>query len=173
MLKDLRYIELLSNRSYHNLDEEGVQTDPENIIANGAHSLTYRLKRLLEKKDLRINRSKHVYDHAFLEEVDSIEWAGPIRWFRGSLQVLHGSEIFPPERELLAFHRPVKDMDYPPHLLPIVFEDMMKYGYLLPNWIPLLSRVMCLEDVSVRNSSLAAIQQYQPYARDCVFKWKT
>ena len=38
----------------------------------------------------------------------SINWAGPVRWFRGTLQIVKGSPEFPPGHEVLIFHRPEK-----------------------------------------------------------------
>lgn len=88
-------------------------------------------------------------------------------------QIVHGSAIFPPGRELLFYHRPTKDFALPIKAKDAVFEDLMKYGYLLPNFIPLLSRTMCLGgSLTKTNSTLSALQQYKPYHDDCIEKYK-
>jgi hypothetical protein len=46
------------------------------------------------------------------------------------------------------FHRPTKEFDlYETHSHKVAMEiedDMIQYGYLLPNWIPLLTRHICI-----------------------------
>jgi hypothetical protein len=49
-----------------------------------------------------------------------------------------------------------------------LFADMMKFGYLLPNWIPLSTRFAC-RDADYK-PSLAMMNKYTPYAAHC-FKW--
>jgi hypothetical protein len=61
----------------------------------------------------------------------------------GSLQIIHGSPAFPPGRELLFYHRMEKNINFPDHIKDEIFRDMMQYGYLLPNWVPLLTRYIC------------------------------
>lgn len=60
-----------------------------------------------------------------------MDWAGPVRWFRGSLQVIHGSPEFPPGRELLFFHRPTKNLNIPSQYAVSVFQDMMEFGKII------------------------------------------
>jgi hypothetical protein len=87
MFQDNLYVQLLANQSYHNLDEEGGQIEPEFIIDGGKHAISHYILRHADSSKYPLNRGKDWQDHCFLDEGDSISWAGPIRWFRGSLQV--------------------------------------------------------------------------------------
>lgn len=121
---------------------------------------------------------------------DTNDWSGPVRWFRGSLQVVHGSPEFPPGRELLFFHRPSSSINFPSALLENIQKDMMTYGnvclcylihprlsifnagYLLPNWIPLFSEHMCFPETNLYPSTTESLKQYRPYGHDCLKTWK-
>jgi hypothetical protein len=84
-LIDPMYVQLLRNKTYHNLDEIGTQTKAENIVNSGFHAIGYaHVKASRRRKfDLRGNRGKHEYDNAYIEQEDSVRWAGHVRWFRG------------------------------------------------------------------------------------------
>ena len=92
---------------------------------------------------------------------------GPVRWWRGSLQIIHGSPQFPPGRELLFYHRPHKNIDFPEKLAAEIFEDMMTYGYLLPNWVPLLTRYMCRKAGTTQNDPMKTMEEYKPFDKEC------
>lgn len=172
MFRDNLYVQLLANKTYFNLDEAGTAIPGENVIDNGYHSIAELIIQAADRAKIKLNRGKDWHDHCFIEEVDSLQWAGPVRWFQGSLHVIHGSPYFPPNRELLFFHRPERGWDYPSPIYPFFIEDMIKYGYLLPNWTPLLSRVMCLDSLPQTNSTLSALREYKPYQNNCIAKWK-
>jgi len=46
-------------------------------------------------------------------------------------------------------------------------QDMIKYGYLLPNWIPLLTRFICPQEATTWSSTSVSLDLYQPYKKDC------
>jgi len=67
-------------------------------------------------------------------------------------------------RELLCFHWPLKhhitafSIDYRQEII----EDMKKYGYILPNFIPLFTRHICHNVYHINN-----ISHYRPYRHTC------
>jgi hypothetical protein len=82
-LDDKKYVPLLQNISYHNLDEGGTQTKKEWVIDRGQHSISEIQKRRLNKMGPQVmNRSGDWKDHCFLDAGDAGSWAGPIRWWR-------------------------------------------------------------------------------------------
>lgn len=87
MFQDPLYIPLLANKTYHNLDEEGGQIEPKDIVDGGRHAISHYILGYSDSNHKPLNRGKDWQDHCFLDEGDSVTWAGPIRWFRGSLQV--------------------------------------------------------------------------------------
>ena len=101
---------------------------------------------------------------------DSNDWAGPVRWFRGSLKIIHGSPEFPPDRELLFYHRPHKELDFPATLAEEIFKDMVTYGYLLPNWVPLSTRYMCRQAGVGWGNPMVEMHKYHPYDPSCFGK---
>ena len=165
--EDELYVPLLANHSYHNLDEGGTQVDPKNVIDNGLHSISEIQKRHITRIQGTFNRAAIWKDHCFIDQGDSNDWAGPVRWFRGSLQIIHGSPEFPPGRELLFYHRPQKSLDFPEQLKADIFEDMMTYGFLLPNWVPVLTRYMCRKAGVSQKSAMQTMDAYEPFRTDC------
>lgn len=110
---------------------------------------------------------------------------GPVRWFRGDMQVwtsltqflinyslsdicclltkqvVLGSYATAPERELIMFHRPLKKQylkDVPQRSRAKVTKDMIKYGYFLPNFIPMHTRFVC-RDIPLLDN----VSKYAPY----------
>ena len=110
------------------------------------------------------------YRYSYITAFFLFMTTGPVRWWRGSLQIIHGSPQFPPGRELLFFHRPHKVIDFPEKLAAEIFEDMMTYGYLLPNWVPLLTRYMCRKAGATQNDPMKTMQEYRPFDKDCFGK---
>jgi hypothetical protein len=45
------------------------------------------------------------HDHLYLEKLDSVQWAGPVRWHQGTLLTVRESDEFPAFRELMYYHR--------------------------------------------------------------------
>lgn len=154
----------MTNISYFNLDEAGVQTQKDLIIDEGRHSIASMMLDYTHKNHIPLNRGIDWQDRKFYDEGDCLDWIGPVRWHRGSLQIIHGSPEFPPEKEVMFFHRPYFAMNIPESIRFSVFEDMMIYGFLLPYWIPLSSRYMSPFPLHhERNSTLKALVDYKPY----------
>ena len=161
-MQDPLYVPLLFNNTYHNLDEGGTQVDSKNVVDRGMHSISEIQKRFMGGLPGGIwNRASVWQDHCFIDQGDSNDWAGPVRWFQGSLQIIHGSPEFPPGRELLFYHRPHKVIDFPVLLAEEIFNDMATYGYLLPNWIPLLTRYMCRKAGATYDDTMKSMENYK------------
>jgi len=165
-MNDELFVPLLRNKTYHNLDEGGAQTDAENVFEGGKHAISWIQKTYVTKNDLKFNYGQIWQDHCFYDQGDSLDWAGPVSWVRGVLKVQKGSDYFPPGRELLFYHRPERKFFVPPHIRTPLLHDMFQYGYLLPNWIPLLTRFIC-KSVSTPNDNVKSMHAYHPYAEDC------
>lgn len=58
-------------------------------------------------------------------------------------------------------------------ILTLIFKadeiehDMIKYGYLLPNWIPILTRFICPQEATAWKKTTESLDTYQPYKKDC------
>ena len=68
------------------------------------------------------------------------------------------------------YHRPTKIINIPPAIINDVFQEMMKYGYLLPNFVPLLTRFMCKKAGTSTHETLATMHKYKPYSKECFGK---
>ena len=167
-MQDPLYIPLLQNLTYHNLDEKGTQINREYVVDEGRHSISEIQKRYIGF-NVSANRAESGNDkeHIFSDPGESLTWAGPVRWWQGSLQIIHGSPEFPAGRELLFYHHPETRIDFPDGLRDEIFEDMMKYGYLLPSLIPLLTRYIC-KTAGVNSASLKeSMHAFKPYDPSC------
>lgn len=163
MLDDPIYIQLLANKTNHNLDEDGKVISSHKVFNEGKHSLYPKILTVITEKKVQLNRGSHRYDRRYIEDEDSLRWAGIISWFRGTLKIIHSSQYFPSGREIMLYHRPEKRINYPTSMFNLIFDDMIKYGYLLPNWIPLSTRFMCLDDLNYSNSTVNSLLSYKPY----------
>lgn len=182
------YIPLLQNKTYHNLgevlylvidlnltlplrlaylDEAGDQIEKRNVFEDGRHAIAGKIMGWADNNQKPLNRGQDWKDHCFIDDVDCADWAGAVRWFRGSLQIIHGSPEFPPGRELMFFHRPLKSVDFPDKFKEQIFDDMMTYGFLLPGWFPLMSQYMCLPESNKQESTVDLLKSYQPYSPHC------
>jgi hypothetical protein len=167
-MQDPMYVLLLKNQTYHNLDEGGMQTKPENVFDRGVHSISSIQKTYRIAHNLEFNRGLDWRDHCFYDPGDTASWAGPIVWFRGSLKVIHGSPYFPPGRELLFFHRMEGKIDgFPEAIRRDLIQEMIQYGYLLPSYVPLLSSHMCRMPEVTSALGVEALHKYHPYAPEC------
>ena len=104
----------------------------------------------------------------FVEKIDAIHWAGPVRWFQGTLKIIHAYENFDAFREIMYYHR-ADDFD----ITPIekinrneIVADMIEYGYLLPWFIPLLTRFICPKTTTTKYQSdfMTEANNYRPYS---------
>lgn len=167
--KSAKYVSLLTNKAYHNLDESGTQCSPKNVIDNGEWAMSNLIDNYAKEMNVRLNKGKHWKDHCFYDAGDAYEWAGPVVWFNGSLKVLHSSAEFPAGREILFFHRVGgPDLDIPQNFQDELFKDMMHFGYLLPSFIPLSSRYTSTLSKEKSSTSTNAWNDYFPFKK--VFK---
>ena len=61
-------------------------------------------------------------------------------------------------------------IEFPQRVVAEIEDDMITYGYLLPNWVPLLTRHMCgPNDASATwwQPTTKALDNYRPYALTC------
>eukprot|EP01041_Mallomonas_annulata_P012361 gene12361-26006_t len=164
-LNDPRFVVLLKNITYYNMDEFGKATNEGYLEAS--HSISDIQDRELPRLHKKINEATW-RDKLMMEYVDTLEWAGPALWQHGSIKVIKGSPEFPPGREILCYHRPERDLngfESFPTLAGPLFEDMISYGYFLPHWIPVISRFSCLPNNWL--STLHAWGEYSPYSEKC------
>jgi hypothetical protein len=167
-LSDPLYVVLLKNSSYHNLDEGGNQVNKKNVFDGGRHSISQLQKNFLDAHKARMNRNKHWMDFPWLDQEACRVYAGPVSWMQGSLKTMHGSQWFPPGRELLFFHRPESRFQLPRKHKEAILNDMKENGFLLPSWIPLLTRFICTKSISYSVvNSLSAMHGYKPYKENC------
>ena len=128
-------------------------------------------KSLMNKHGMSAYYGPSINDRLFVEKIDSINWAGPVVWSRGSLKLVHASEEFEAFREIMYYHR--ADDFYIAPLKKInrteIIEDMIEYGYLLPFFIPLLSRYICKKSTTTNYASnfVTEFNKYAPYSSTC------
>lgn len=94
----------------HQLDEfsrKGIHSNVtmDQIIQKATDNGNNNNKQPQSQSQLTVSRGLHWKDKLWLEADGSHTWAGPVRWFQGSLQIVHASPEFPAGRELLIFHR--------------------------------------------------------------------
>jgi hypothetical protein len=170
-------LELLKDPSYNNLDESGLNSYPNAPATtknNGKASIASILQSYLSSKDqAAMVATGREHDRIFVDEDDCFAWSGPIRWFRGTLATIQSWKVWQSEHELLYFRHASPDhLDYAEEMRSLIFDDMILYGYILPNWIPLLSRFQCRKAGADRiSSSLSAVERYHPYHKECMEKW--
>jgi hypothetical protein len=170
-LQDDKFVELLQQLCYFNLDELGT-ANPQCVYDGGYHSMTHIHSRYAHRHNFTIPRGANPNDAFYIESHESIRWAGNARWFQGSLQIIHASVDFPAGRELMYYHRPTKEFDLPEHLHDIMFKEMIKYGFFLPNFIPMSSQVMCWKAGTEHlMTAHTAMTYFRPYRRECFLTW--
>jgi len=112
-------------------------------------------------------------DRLFIEKIDSVRWAGPVRWFEGSLKTVHKTNEFSHFREIMYYHR-ADDFNIKPLKInrTELIEDMLEYGYLLPYFVPLLTRYICPKMTTNNYASnfQSEINNYRPYQSTCFNK---
>jgi len=172
-----KYVSLLAENIYHNLDEGGTQIDQANVVEGGKYSIDQTQRQVLKDKfNAHYHSGKNPFDHMFVDDVDVRTWAGLVVWHMGSLKIIRGSKYFPPGRQVLFFHsrgstttwsRPTQvefaGKEY--------FEDMVTYGYYLPSYTPLHSRFMCQSHESGGFQKWSHdFHEYKPYDSMCFAK---
>jgi hypothetical protein len=172
-LSDPVYVPLLQNKTYHNLDEMGIQIDAKNVVDGGEHSMfsleqrsPQGLKWAQEQKMDMLNRGKNPQDTLFIGSGE-YEWAGHTVWSHGSLKIPGGSPDFPPGREIMFYHVRKMDLNYGPNVQAGVIADMIKYGFLLPSFVPLVSRFACRPKGKSGIESMQDLYDYKPFDKSC------
>lgn len=171
---DPKYVPLLKSIHYNNLDELGVLTD--HAIDGGHHSINAIVNRLHDKDPVKYNypHSNHFYDHMFLEmyQTYGVNPIPLVVWHEGNLNVIQSRLAHQAGRDVLYVHRvPSLPSSLPRSIKFEVIEDMIKYGYILPNWIPLLTRHICtLPYLSSDRDGSGMLFSYHPYNISCFSK---
>ena len=173
---DPLYVSLLQNQTYHNLDETGLFTPPGQTQYRHTsmnHFVKRKIQSSQQEQPYRMNHGIRPDDNIYMEmKVIYMRQDIPlVSWVRGNLHVVHHRLGFAPGRPLLFTHRMlnIPFPQLPPHRRQEVVQDMAEYGYLLPNWIPLLTRHMCRDHYVVGGGGGGVHQfyEYYPYNRTC------
>ncbi|CAE7769855.1 unnamed protein product, partial [Symbiodinium microadriaticum] len=172
-LSDPLYLELLRNQTYHNLDETGGYTPPtqRRYMDVSINQKVQLLAHSSQASHFRVNRGLHPSDNIHLEmKIVYPDQDIPVAsWVHGSLRVVHRRLGFAAGREVLFAHRMlnIPFPQLPPSKREEVLQDMIAYGYLLPNWIPLLTRHMCRQHYVSSQSRHHQLYEYYPYNISC------
>jgi hypothetical protein len=164
-LTDDKYVPLLTNVTYRNLDETGGFVNPEDRVDDGAHSM-FQIEQNCEKclefknKGNHFNHGKNPDDTLFIG-IGEYDWGGHTVWQSGSLTMPAGNKVFPPGRELMFYHVRRTQFEVDPALRHGLVEDMITYGYTIPHFFPLYTRYACRQHSSLK------METYQPFAKDC------
>jgi hypothetical protein len=172
-LTDPKYVPLLQNKTYHNLDEMGIQLDPQYVVDGGDHSM-YTLEQAAPEalkwkeatKEDVFNRGKNPQDTLFIG-AGEFEWAGHTVWSHGAMKIPGGSPDFPPGRELMFYHVRKTPLEYDDKVRKGIIADMIKYGFLLPSFMPLFSRFACRPKGHSGIEGMTDIYEYKPYDTSC------
>ncbi len=168
------YVSLLANKTYHNLDETGAYTPP-NQVQYKEFSMNFIVHHMLRnsykqrgggrgqgyikqirgeqvsdegrQQQYRMNKGIHSNDniHVEMKVIYHNQNIPLVSWVHGHLRIIHKRLGFPAGRDILFSHR-MLNIPFPqlPHnKRKQMLQDMLMYGYLLPTWIPLLTRHMC------------------------------
>jgi hypothetical protein len=174
------YVTLLANKTYHNLDETGGYTPPaqQQYKASSMNAIVHRLSKQRDPKTgqlmYRLNRGQHPKDNIHIEmKIIYLNQDVPVvSWVAGHLRVVHRRLGFEAGRDILFAHRMlnIPFPQLPPDRRREVLEDMETYGFLLPNWVPLLTRHMCRQHYKASASPHNQLYDYYPYDANCFGK---
>ena len=164
---DPKYVELLQNITYRNLDENGIFLNSDVVVDGGSHAMMSleqncpKCKEYINIHHEIYNRGKNPQDTLFLGEGESSDWAGHHVWTRGTLSLPAGSVDFPPGRQMMFFHVRRMELKFDEDVRKGIIEDMLTYGYTLPSFVPLFTRFAC------RTTQTYELDNYQPYEKSC------
>ena len=146
------FLSLLTNVTNFNLDEVGMYTPDR---TNHKLAIHWVLKRFLRDHDMEWNGHDEGWTwplgpkcprgFVFLDEEMVLRKEcslGPALWMRGSLRLVEPTEHHPAGREIMFFHRPRRFLFSKrpsAELKSSIVADMLKYGFLLPTWSPLVT----------------------------------
>jgi hypothetical protein len=192
VLTDETYLQNLNDFEHHYCSDEFGQC----LMPAFEHSMHRMVQNELRKRDRTWNMPTYqLKNKMYVEQDSSIEYFGPVLWFQGSMKILKGcgeyalqSSIFEwskdakgcpefePGREIMYFHRVTKAFDIfnvlPFKIAKDVIEDMLTYGFLLPNLVPLFSRHICPEYSGTLKGTISNMNNYSPfkcYSKDTNF----
>ena len=100
-LMEKTYVELLKNKTYHNLDEIG---DIANNFEGGKYSMDKIINKLCEQHSFSLNRGMNLEDSLFAQGEDFAS-----TWINGTVRVNVPTEFYPAGRELMFFHKPMEN----------------------------------------------------------------
>lgn len=147
--------------------------------------------RELKKRHRTWNMPQYQLKNKFYSELESsMEYYGPVLWFQGTMKILNGcgeravhkSEFqwdektdgcpeFEPGREIMFFHRAHNRMPkafdifsvLPRVIARDLIEDMLTYGFLLPNFTPIFSRHICPDFKAIKMRMVDVMNSYSPF----------
>jgi hypothetical protein len=160
-----KYVGLLADPTYRNLDENGLFLKPEEVVDGGKHSMMTienncpRCKEYQREGKLML-KGKSPDDTLFIG-IGEYEWGGHSVWSHGSLTMPAGNKDFPPYRDLMFYHVRRMDFSLDPSIRHGLIEDMLTYGFTLPHFYPVFSRFAC------RDHDHLTLETYKPYAQNC------
>jgi len=169
-MQDDKYVNLLTHMKNYLLDE---------FLSDGPYSSSTMdriIPRVFEKRNQgdKINLARHWKDKLWVEHHGANDWAGPVVWRDGNIRVVKQTDVFPPGHEFLLFHRPTKEYNifdkFPRKVALDIEEDMLEYGYLLPNWVPILTRHICIQPAVQWTDTFSAFDTFAPYKSECFGK---
>jgi hypothetical protein len=164
-MTDPKYIPLLADPVYRNMDENGLFLNEKDRLDNGMHSMMFlenNCKKCQQFKQANNHMKKGLSpDDTLFIGIGEYDWGGHSVWSHGSLTMPAGNKAFPPYRELMFYHVRKTNFEVDPVIRHGLIEDMITYGFTLPHFFPLYTRYAC------RNNAVLTMENYQPYAKDC------
>lgn len=169
-MKDDKFVNLLTHTKNYLLDE---------FLSDGPYSSSTMDKiipRVFAQRNQgdQMNLARHWKDKLWIEAHGANEWAGPVIWSGGKISVIKETDVFPPGHEFLLFHRPTKGYNifekFPRRVALEIEEDMLEYGYILPNFVPVLTRHICVQSAVQWTDTASALDTFQPYKAECFGK---
>lgn len=164
-LSNSKYLQFLQNKDILNPLGKSINGDDSSI---GAIQLAYS-----KSNHEPIPVSSHQDDRLYVDEDNAYDWAGYIRWFRGTLQIVTNTTYYTHSHDLMFFQDGTIIYDFVEPFKHVLEEDMLTYGYLLPTWTPLLSRLQCRKaGAHTRKPTMQSMESYHPFHTECVSKWE-
>lgn len=188
VLTDETYLKNLNDFEHHYCSDEFGQC----LIPSFEHSMHSMVKRELDQRKKKWNMPQPQLKNKFYVELESsMEYYGPVLWFQGTMKILNGcgekvvykSEFtwdekadacpeFEPGREIMYFHRAHNKMPkafnifniLPREVARDVLDDMLTYGFLLPNFTPLFTRHICPDFRAIKQRQVEMMAEYRPFA---------
>jgi hypothetical protein len=192
VLTDQTYLQNLNDFEHHYCSDEFGQC----LMPAYEHSMHRMVEVELKKRERVWNMPTYqLKNKMYVEQESSMDYYGPVLWFQGSMKILNGCgeyalqksifewskdakgcPEFEPGREIMYFHRVSKSFDIfsvlPTMIAKDVVEDMLTYGFLLPNLVPIFSRHICPDYRGRMMGTIDSMVDYSPfncYSKDTNF----